>query len=268
MDRTKQIMKQLYLDREESGDIVFIVETERIRAHKCILVTSSSKYRAQFYGPNKNDDDVDVMNITASSFKEFLKYFYGEDLTLSAENIEEITDLAKQSLVDNLLRDCENFLMQIVELHNVCWCYRLAILYDIKQLRHHCEELISENTTYVMSTAVFMDCDREVLLNILKMDTINCKETEMFHACIKWARDACKQQLLDDQDVKNLRTVLGDVLYQIRFASMSVEEFTMLHKQHEGLYSFEESIEIFYIIGKLNQFQSQKFNQKQRILFV
>lgn len=269
LDLPNQIIKQLYLDRDVTGDVTFIVETEQIHVHKCVLVALSSKYRAQFCGPNPDEGDVTVAHVSASSFKEFIKFFYVETVDLSVENIEEILDLSKQSLVDDFIETCESFLMKTVaELNNVCWCYRLAILYDNKQLRNHCEELISENTTNVLTSSDFIECDREVLLNILKMDTINCKETEIFNACIKWARAACKHKNLDDTDVKNLRTVLGDVVYQIRFASMSMEEFTTLHKSHEGFFSSDESIEIFYIIGKLQEFNSQKFNQNQRILFV
>lgn len=58
-----------------------------------------------------------------------------------------------------------------------------------------------------------------------------------------------------------LRETLGDVVYQIRFSSMKFEEFVDLIKRHEGFFTPDESIEIFYIIGKLEGFEPQKFNK-------
>lgn len=67
-----------------------------------------------------------------------------------------------------------------------------------------------------------MECDRDVLTSILKLDSLNCNETELFGACIAWAKAACKRKGVDDSKVDNLRNELGGAIFEIRFCTMSI----------------------------------------------
>lgn len=231
---TGQMMAQLYLDREETGDITFLVESQRIRAHRSILAAHSSKYKAQFYGTR------------------FL-------------------DLAKQSLVDEFVESCGHFLKNAITANNLFDFYGLAILYDIESLRLSCEEQISKNTINVFGSNDFLRCDRDVLRQISKMDALNCNETDVFSACIAWAREYCVQNDLKHWKPENLRASLGDVIDQIRFSSIDAEEFNDLDKSLEGFFTVDESTEILSIIRKLDDFKPQKFNgtrvERSKVLY-
>lgn len=264
----KQTLQDLYWNREETGDVTFIVESRCIRAHRCILSAVSPKYKAQFFGSNPDKGDINVINVAADAFQEFMEFFYLETVNLTVDNIENVLDLAKQSLVEEFVSDCTKFLLKAVTRKNLCWSYRLAILHNIQLLRCLCEDQISTNASEVFATEDFLQCDREVLLNILKLDTLKCKETEVFNACISWARVACKQKNVDHGKAENLRTELGDAISHIRFSSMTVKEFVVLHKKHKGFFTSDESNEIFYIIGELEDFKPKNFNQKPRKLHI
>ena len=56
-------------------------------------------------------------------------------------------------------------------------------------------------------------------------ETLNCKETFVFHAADNWARAECKRQNLDPVDPAKRRSVLGRALNKIRFPAMSVTDF-------------------------------------------
>lgn len=259
----RQMLEQLYLDRNETGDVTFLVDSQRIRAHRLVLAAASPKFKAQFYGFNVDAGDIEIPNVSAAAFDEFLQFFYKETITLTIENIEEVLNLAKQSLVDEFVTNCINFLIRIMTSKNICWIYLFAIMYEIDLLRIECERQIKKNTKQIFQSEKFPWCNREVLLRILKNDSLNCTEIDVFNACIAWARANCKQKNSNDK-IENLRAALGDAVYQIRFASMDGKEFAALQKSFDGFFTNDEIIEIFYIISKLEGFKSQKFNQKAR----
>lgn len=260
-------MDGLYSSRDKHGDIVFIVESERIRAHRYVLASASPKYAAQFYGLQPDEGEIHVPNVLASAFNEFLQLFYKDAINLTPGNIEAVLDLAKQSLVDEFVGTCVRFIREKIIRQNVCEAYRLAILYDLQSLRIHCEEKIGASTKNVFASDGFLQCSQEMLLHILKLDCFNCMELNVFNACVAWAREVCKRQNIDDKDTKHLRDALGNVIHQIRFASIKVEQFVEVHKSLKGFFTPDESIEIMYMIGHLKGFKSELFNNNHRAAY-
>lgn len=179
--------------------------------------------------------------------------------------IEEILDLAKQCLNEHFVIKCGIFLLSSVTERNLCWSYRLSILYDLKAVRDLCELNIGANVPQMFTSDDFLECDHETLLRVLEIDALKCKEIDVFEGCIKWARAACQRKNLDVGKLEHLRVELGDAMAKIRFRSMDLRQFIILHKTYEGLFTPDEFIEITYIIGELPNFTSQKFSQKHRL---
>lgn len=130
-----------------------------------MLAAISSKYKTQFYGSQPDKGDIEVSGLTASAFREFIAFFYLDEVLLTIENIEDVLDLAKQSLVDNLFKSCVDFLFDVTPLDNLCWSYRLAILYhryDIEELKELCELLIEKDTKKLLKSNDFINCDRDI----------------------------------------------------------------------------------------------------------
>lgn len=86
----------------------------------------------------------------------------------------------------------------------MCFVYRLAIIYDIDDLRLGCERQISTKTMEVFISEYFLQCNRNVLSNILNLDAFNCPETDVFNACIAWARADCRQNGLNEKKPEHL----------------------------------------------------------------
>lgn len=254
LKRSKEMMEHLYTERNVTGDVTFIVDSECIRAHRCILAAVSPKYKAQFYGANLQTGDIIVADVSSSAFKEFLQFFYLEDVSLSVENIETVLNLAKQSLVDDYVNTCANFLMNILRLDNLCWGYRLAILYDIKALQEFCEHRICMSGKKLFRSNDFKQCDREVLTQILRVSTPHCGDIDLLDACISWAKMACREKHLDENCERNLRTQLGDHITRIRFGAMSVGEFIDSYKSGVAIFGLPANFRLETGNGELNNF--------------
>lgn len=266
----KQSKSKLYADRVGTGDVTFIVEsseyyqTSEIRAHRCVLAALSPKYKTQFYGVMASHQKIVMPNITDAAFLEFLQFFYLDEVTLTMKNIETVLNLAQQSLVEDLVTECTHFLLDMVALDKLTWCYRLALLYQIKDLRDFCEAEISSNIKRVFETDDFLTCDLNIVNEILKLDSLNCTEMEVFEACIAWARLQSKRILGNEPKGAGLRDALGDAVYEIRFCTMTIEEFASIHKTYAGFFKSTESDEIIHGIGKVEDFKNCIFNNKPR----
>jgi len=86
-------------DEEEGG-------REEVKAHRLILGSYSTVFKAMFYGPMKETRDViPVEGTTVEAFKRMIEYFYHVDIDCSEMTIKElfgIVDLAERYNVDKL----------------------------------------------------------------------------------------------------------------------------------------------------------------------
>lgn len=264
MRTTSVLANKLYADRGKTGDIIFIVDTERIIAHKSVLAALSPKYDAQFYGNQPDEGVVIVKDITPAAFEEFIKFCYIEDANLTVDNIEEILNRANQSLINHIVTRCGLFLINALNKRNICWVYRLALLYDIKAVEDLCVHRIRSYLPQIFKTTDFLECDHNVLIQILDFKTVNCTEVDIFEGCLSWAQAECQRQDIDDSDSKNLRAVLRSAIDHIRFRSMNINQFVQLNKKYDGFFSAEEFREITNIIVDIGACTSQNFNQTTR----
>lgn len=263
---TAKVGSRMYSNREKTGDIKFKIGSECISAHKCVLASLSPKYEAQFYGEfdDTNSEFIEVKGVSASAFKEFLQFFYCDEINLTRENIEEVLFLTKESLVDEFFKICINFLSGTYSIENVCQTFHLSTLYECEDLLKRCKLSIVSNSDQVFASNAFITCDREILTTILQMGSLASKETDIFKACITWAKNKCNESGKDPTNNENLRNELGDLIYQIRFGAMRIEEFMPLYKTFKDLFTEDEREEIFYSIGKVNGDEVKKFNSNPR----
>lgn len=250
--------EKLYTDREKTGDIKFMVGSEVIHAHRCVLAALSPKYEAQFYGAIRENNVVNVKDVSPAAFKQFIQFFYNERVTLTISNIEDVLNLAKQSLVNQLITVCVDFLMKVVGLDKLVWCYRLALIYDIKSLQEFCVEPIIANIKTVSQSTDFTSCELDVLCHILNQDPIHRNEVDMFEACISWAQSKCEQGGIEMPSTTDLRTILDDAVAKIRFRSMKVNEFAAIDKKYSGFHSPEESSNVFHAIVSIMESNAKK----------
>lgn len=242
------------LDERENSDIKFIVESEEISAHRCVLADISPKYRAQFYGSMPEKSIVNVNGVTAAAFKEFLQFFYTSfymnEAIFTIENIEEVLDLSEQSLQYIFVDSCEINLENMVGLDKLVWCYRLALRYEISYLQTYCMKYINADIKTVFHTTDFLSSERDMLSYILNIDSLKYEETQLFDACILWAQAKCEQEGKDATKIKNLRVALRETISKIPFCSMKGYEIVDIAKKHRKLFSSEEVTKLFMLCGR------------------
>lgn len=238
---------KLYLD-EESADVKFVFEhsgnVEKVVAHRCILATASPVFKQMFFGELKEGTEIPIVDVSIDGFTAFLQYFYLEFVTLNGNVIAEVMKLADKYDVTGCMELCIRYLTLSMSTQNVCWCYELALLFDLGHLISLCEEKICLETQKVLESSSFLSCSRHILGRILLMDGLSCDEIHIFQASMLWAVEACKRAGTDENNAENLKQQLGHCFDLIRFPAMSAEEFNLCVADKENLLTSNEIMDI------------------------
>lgn len=254
----------LYLDAE-TADVSFLVGDQtasqaKIAAHKNLLAAASDVFKRMFYGPLRETDNVRIMGVSAAAFTEFLQFFYVEHVKLTADNIDAVMDLGHKYNVSKCSEVCVAFLKDTLTDETICIGLSLAMAYDQIELKDFCKRRIIANTTAVIKSPSFLECDRGILEFILNIDLLSCSEMDLFEACMAWVR-ACSTQNMLTKDV--VQTHLGHLFYAIRFASMKMKDVAQLTGPYGFLFTFDEYKEIVQLI-ELPIFQPTFFGAAKR----
>lgn len=231
-----------------------------IPAHKILLAAHSHVFDAMFYGNLKEPGNVHVIDSSAAAFAEFLQYFYLRTVKLTEGNAAGVLHLSVKYDITNCVNDCVQFFMHTMDNENVCAHFQIAILYEQKRLIDACEKYMLVNTVAVFNTDGFLKCDKNVLNHILTMDVFSCSEVDVFEACMRWvlAKSECTDLSIDLVDAH-----LGDTYYEIRWASMTMEQLCTLQKKYESVLS-RDFIAISNIIVNPDIQNSLKFKKVER----
>lgn len=256
-----QSISQLHAN-DDLADFTFTFGSKKVPVHRILLAIASPVFRAMFFGPIRDKVTVEITDSNAEAFKEFLQFFYLNEVTLTMENIEEVAKLADKYDMIGCLNTCAAFLEDQLTDDNMLWGYKLAISLKNNKLKQFCEKRISFHTENIFKSEAFLRCDRNVLKNILQMGELLCNEIEVLKACLSWAKYTCRQEG-KQLTAHDMRTQLGECLYLIRFAAMTTEDLATHTAPYKGLLTGDEAAEIFYAISVL-KYASSKFIRKPR----
>lgn len=227
-------------------DVYFVFNSdgyiEHVPAHKIVLANRSDVFHKMFYGSLKETGNITIVDSTAEMFKQFLQFIYKSEMELTIENVAEVMYLSQKYNIASCLKMCTDFLANVLDIDNAIYIFSLAMFYDQIPLQNLCEWKIFSDSKEIFQSSSFLECDRQVISHILKMDCLSCFELELFEACMLWLTAASKQETIT-RDI--VREYLGESFYDIGFGVMSIDEFASIQPLFGNLFSDTEYKEIF-----------------------
>lgn len=250
---------------DATADVYFVIESddgeiERIPAHKFLLFMRSEVFRVMFSGTWEENNDVKIIDASVAAFKEFLQFFYFENVQMTMDYVGDVMRLGQKYLVAGCMNVCEQFLIENLTNENMCSIYGLSILFDQMDLKRFCEVIISVKPTAIFRTNGFLECDHTILGHILKLVSLNCSELKIFEACMEWVRAKSMQNAFAKETVL---TFLGDSFYDIRFGLMTIEQINGIFTSYVDLFTDDEQKQIRRLIASKN-FRSKMFSNQPR----
>ena len=129
-----------------------------------------------------------------------------------------ILNAAQKYQIDSLKTLCIDFLEKLLDANNVCTILEHRRFFNETQLAEKCLQLIEQNTKDVFTSSGFMSVSAETISLILDSDKLSMKEVDICLKCFQWATKRCENK-------HSVREELGDILFQIRFPTMTSSDF-------------------------------------------
>lgn len=248
------------LTNEMLADVNFIVGSDNIevKAHKNIVASASPVFFAMFAGPLVEQSEVPVPDIEVDIFKQMLRLIYADKFSLNEENVYGLLYCADKYLIQSMKNACVRFLHSMIDLNRVWNVLQTSIDFSLDDLKIECLQYISRDTIRCLGSSQFQSLAKECFSEVIRYERLSCKEELVYECSINWAANQCRKQNIPEND-ENIRSVLGDVIFAIRFPLMDVEYFAKnitvknilskdellsvfqsIHTKSEGLFSFEK----------------------------
>lgn len=269
LTNTNNNFRVLYLN-SQLADVYFTFKSgdERVPAHKFILTVISPVFETAFLGSMPETNEIQILDecVDAAAFKEFLQFFYLKEVKISLAPIQGVIHLAKKYQISECLNICSSFLIASLSNDEICWAYQLAIHYELNDLKTFCRSEISINIKDVLKSDGFLNCDWKILNEIVKLDKLYCQELVLLDACLKWAQNACERNKFNANIKRNIRKLLKDTIYEIRYKNVTFSELKNHLKDSFNPYFDSELSDIKRIIESKRKCRNAgKFNCSARV---
>ncbi|EDV95344.1 BTB/POZ domain-containing protein 9 [Drosophila grimshawi] len=174
------------------ADVEFIVEEQRLPAHRAILAARSKYFRALLYGGMSEGTQRQIsLEVPLVPFKVLLRYIYSGILKLATLDEDAVIDalgMANQFGFQDLEMAISKYLRQYLALNNVCMILDAARLYNLDELTQVCLMFMDRNAADLLQHDTFKMLSRESLEEVLRRDCFFAPEVQIFLAVWKWSR--------------------------------------------------------------------------------
>ncbi|EFO24501.2 Btbd6 protein [Loa loa] len=218
----------MYLN-EWLADVHFVVgigeNSERIPAHSYVLAIASAPFNAMFNGGFEKNDEIKLPDVEPVAFKILLKYLYCDSIELDPSNALSTLYVAKKYMISHLVQTAIDFLNFNLKAENVCLLLSQRQLFEEEhELMDRCWKLVEVDAERVLASDAFCDIDFILFDEILSRNTLLIREKLVYEAALKWAKAECGRRDISVSQI-NMRNVLNNALYHIRFPAMTIYEF-------------------------------------------
>ena len=227
---------KVMLNNHRCSDVKFLVREsvddvsgrkQVLPAHRFVLAIGSPVFEAMFYGDlAETKDTIELPDCDYGSLLELFRFMYSDEVNLSGSNVMGVLYLAKKYVVSSLSDECTEYLKENLDSSNVLSILSCAQTYEEKSLEEECWKVIDEQTEAVVKSDDFVAIQRTLLEALVKRDTLNIAEVELFKGLMRWATKKLEKEGTLRADGQEIREILGEgILKAIRFPAMERENF-------------------------------------------
>ena len=164
-------------------------------AHKYVLATSSAVFYAMFYGKLADTNSTVHLSDTNDEYLvEFLRFLYTDECNLTADNAMSVLYLAKKYIVPSLVDKCVEFFEAIFTAENILTILDQTVQLDEKKLEKKCWDFVELHTSEVVAFKGFTDIKQTILTDVLKRESLNVREYDLYNAVLKWSEAECSRK--------------------------------------------------------------------------
>lgn len=211
----------------------------------------SPVFRTMFFGSMPEKPIVRITDATGDSFKEFLEFFYKDDINPTIENAADVIYLLNKYELNGLLDVYSNFLQRTLTTDQINNGLEVAIQFDLHKLQEFCGSQIVESVKQSNETEAFVCCSGNGLRTILELEELKQYGREMFLGCFQWARTALKRDngTMNEPTLAEIRDQLDDYFDLIEFGTMNGEAIIVILREFNDFFTRTDLATIHTILA-------------------
>jgi hypothetical protein len=158
------------------SDVVFVVEGEKIHAHRVLMVARSPYFRRMFLGGLREATETNTSEIseislpdtTAATFRSVVKYMYTGVCSINHNNALELLHAAHLFCLDGLAKAIEIFLFRAVSTETAMEIIVAANTFSLVDLEAHCVEYIIDHYETFVPHLTKLASHPQILITIME----------------------------------------------------------------------------------------------------
>ncbi|RWR99480.1 BTB/POZ domain-containing protein 9-like protein, partial [Dinothrombium tinctorium] len=231
-----KLLTKLYSD-DQLSDVCFVVENEKITAHKVVLAASCPYFRVLLFGEtNESKSERIVLKETSkNAFKSVIEFIYKGSIkteAMSSDDLLALISLSHEYQFKELFEYVKSkFKSARINLENVSEIFKVASFCDIDPLLCKCWKFIDENAeTIIRDLNLFACFPFSLIKKIIGRKTfVVANELEIVNALSAW------NQLNPNHDISTL-------LKRIKLDQIKLNDF-LTHVRPIGFFTDREYLE-------------------------
>uniref|UniRef100_A0A8D0GVL9 BTB domain-containing protein n=1 Tax=Sphenodon punctatus TaxID=8508 RepID=A0A8D0GVL9_SPHPU len=192
-----QGLKQLY-QAQELCDATLVAEGRRFHCHRLVLASVSPYFLRMFSGSFREAQDGEVLlqDMASATLQSVLNYLYTGELTLTAENAQDLFTAACRLQLLPLEETVGRFLAESVSLESCLRLYALAHAHNHPALLHVALRCVSQDFGPLSKHEDFLLLDPHALIGLLSSDSLAvASELAVYRAVRRWVNSAPAERL-------------------------------------------------------------------------
>ena len=172
------------------------------------------------------------------------RYLYSDETDVTGETASALLKLGHYYQVPTLLTFCEEQMEPLYTVDNVCSFLEDALLFDLTKVKVDACNFIDEHVDEVLNSEGFMEISKQCLAYILKGDTLATDETLVLEKAMECSvKSSCRKSNRTPTG-RQLRILLGDAFFYIRFPTMDIESFSTCtrRKDYFNMHEYEDIV--------------------------
>ena len=179
-------------------------------------------------------------------------YIYSDVVSVDVDTAPSLVYAARKYMLPALVRKCGDCLSEGLTVKNVIRVLETSFIIEDTDLESDCLHLIVEEPRAVLNGTEILAASPQTMEMIIQMDDLSLREIVIYETCIAWAKHQfqCNNSTDDQPTDQQIREILGDLLYLIRFPLMEGTEFLEISEGKNILIQKEKTSILHFLAAK------------------
>ncbi|VDI31961.1 speckle-type POZ protein [Mytilus galloprovincialis] len=233
------------LKNEILCDVTFLVgeDCKPIKAHRYMLCSRSPVFHTMFQGSMPETNTINVPDIDRNTFDLVLKYIYSDEIEITKENVRDILYAAEKYILSRVKQKCSDLLKTTARSSDAVVALSTATQFHLEVLQRESLQFIESNTSACLASVHANNLSKECVEIIIQSDYLSSTETDICKFFLAWT-DKCIEAAHLERNPENIRSVVGNLLYLIRFPLVEKKYFSQC-VSHTGILTLPEIVNVF-----------------------